>query len=366
MNIRFRRSTYIRKAPRISPDTVLGVTKRGKVHRVESELQPGDTFRGVSHWYRDGLGRYFWSGSAIKVSPQSTASTTLAISKDTNESPSLYPATVSASRTEEKATESVQLSPSQASEEETNLSSASQTITMASTLIYWEAHENYWDKGHRGAGIAIAFLGADVNMGDVDLYSNIQEGYNFYDLFSSTSLKNKTEPSTLLAKLLVGKGHGDTIGLVPEAKLFIGKVTNQDGKTDPHALVEALYWVINLPVQLIFLESGLPFPLDELQQHTLQTAFQLLKNKGCKLILSKHVEQPHPELGGLSEFFIKVTAEASINLANPKFDPGVAIKIKQASLPGLLDPDTMAAALYCGTLALEMGKNLSIEPSTET
>jgi len=231
MKIQLLKDTYIRKSPAILPGNILGVARRGECLLVEEEAVEGHAFRAISRWYRDFQGRYLWAGAT-------------AVRKETDW--------------------------------------AYDPLRMNTLIQEWGVAERFWHREIRGEGVNIAILSTGIDGRHPDLSPNIKAACNFCNPPDSGNVMDHDGEGTRIAGLIAASGAHQVYGLAPRAGLFIGKVAESSAAYDINRLVDALYWALSLPVDLLCIGAALnPEKLGGLEMAALEQVLQRIADKGC-------------------------------------------------------------------------------------
>lgn len=245
MFIQFQKDTYLRKSPAIRSDNILDIARIGEYLEVEADMHEGDSYRMIAQWYRDLSGRYCWAGEVSEVTrlPPSTERTLT--------EQQLY---------------------------------VFEPQKMNLLIEDWEIISRFWQKGIHGRGIRVAILSTGMDVSHPDLKQRFRQGYNFVN-DNSSEIQDEDGEGTAIAGLIAGEGRETIYGLTPKADLYIAKVAEQADAYKLGHLIDALYWALDLQMDLIYVGAMLsPHQLKAPDLAAFNDILQLLHKRGVLVV----------------------------------------------------------------------------------
>jgi Subtilase family len=275
MQIRFIKKTNIRNQPDTTdPNNLIGQINAGSLLEVSAQLVPGQTNSGVSQFFIDGNGWYYWAGGAEMVMPtiptvpsQGTVNTATSV-------PLLPQIQHSEGLLQPPDSDGMDVPPGEtrpAHWAKTKDNSPVQEpivspVDWSAVRSSWGVEQlqirNNWLDNHRGQNIKIAFLSTGINTQCLDVSRQ-----KLLDVWVAPNCGDtvQDEDGTGTQAAVIAAGSGQiTAGVAPEAQLLIAKVGRTDRSISAQNLVMGLDWAIESEADIVAILVDLPQPDPEI------------------------------------------------------------------------------------------------------
>jgi subtilisin family serine protease len=209
----------------------------GSELEVDGNLYKGDTYEGVDTWLKDAAGNYYWSGGIEKI---------------------------------------INLIDQPLG----NLKQSYQWFKDLGIEQIWSKYNEYGDN----AMVAILDTGYDINNSDlpVPFLSKVF----VKDNSNPITIQDKVGHGTYCVSLIADNNKNFNIGIAPQSKTLIGKVSHVGEFPDFNLILDAIDWAIKAGADIISISLGLPLD-NQTKIEGLQSTFnQIVQNKNVLIFAS--------------------------------------------------------------------------------
>jgi subtilisin family serine protease len=268
MQIRFIKKTNIRTRPDATdPENLIGQINAGSLLEVADQLVAGRTNSGVSQFFMDGNGWYYWVGGAeVALSTTSqnieAAEPTVPIALAQVQH---FQGLLQPSDSDEMDIPSGETRPAHWTKTKDNMP-IQEPITLpiewSTVRSSWGVEQlqirHKWLDNHRGQNIKIALLSTGIDVQCLDLprqkVLDVWVAPNCGD-----TVQDEDGTGTQAAVIAAGSGQS-TAGVAPEAQLLIAKIGRTDRSVAALDLVMGLDWAIESGADIVAILVDLPQP----------------------------------------------------------------------------------------------------------
>ncbi len=349
MKIRLLDDTYIRPAPSATGSEPIGIAFAGAV--IEVKPVQGEALEGVSLWYADANGWYYWAGMTEIVSEKALPPPADAAYETTPTPLPDAPAWPQADTSPEPPPAKPRKAP-----EPSPLESppAPELARLNWALALHRIPEDWWTRGLRGNGVHLAILGTGALTDHPDLQ-------HITDVCAFPSLSSDVRDTNGLGVqcAVTAAGAGTLLyGVAPEAQLLIGKVGDQPLLIAPDNLISGLAWALEKDAHVVLTLAELPV-LTPAQREKLQQLIETALARGVPLVapvgttLSSRPLLRYPAVldgvlaVGAQDSFEKRCAFSAISPRLDLLAPGTGLNYSLPGKPALpVSRSTAIAAAY--------------------
>ncbi|MCB0564817.1 MAG: S8 family serine peptidase [Phaeodactylibacter sp.] len=296
MKIRFLKDTNIRISNADLKTPPLGNMNKGAAIEVENQPLKGAVLDGVSLWYRDAHGWYYWSGAAEvveeKTTPELPGEAILEDAQDLieanigeEEEPVVEPpekgsatgalplkevdaevpirdSTLKEEAPEEEQAESPaedEIAPETMEEgpEAPVKEALFQALDFNGEQMNWgmralQIVEYFWkERALHGEGVNVAILDTGIDLYHLDLRESVAAYRNFCG-GGPEAIHDLDGNGTRCAGLIAARGREAVWGIAPRASLLVGKIMNNLFDISFARLLEGIDWALQWPVDIIY------------------------------------------------------------------------------------------------------------------
>jgi len=150
------------------------------------------------------------------------------------------------------------------------------------TMLRWS--DDWYPAAGRGVVVGLLDSSFDVQIPDLDGADLVTGDF----ICSENGKTGMVEHGTHSVATLIGQGHHQIRGIVPQSRLLVAKVVGPDGIANPRAVVEAIDWLISSGSEIIIIPLGESIERDEIIQ-------QLEHGSECGVVFFAAAGNDYPE-----------------------------------------------------------------------
>lgn len=275
MKIRFLSDTYIRPAPSATGSEPIGIAFAGAV--VEAAPVQGEALEGVSLWYADANGWYYWAGMTEIVPEKALPPPADAARKAAPAPPPDAPVWPQAD--EPAASPEPPPGKRRKAPEPPPPDPPPDPARLNWALALHRIPEDWWARGLRGNGVRLALLGTGALTDHPDL-RHIADSCAFPSRNSDVHDANGLG----IQCAVTAAGAGALLyGVAPEAQLLIAKVGDQPLLIAPDDFISGLEWALEKDAHVVMTLAELPV-LTPAQLKKIQQLIEAALARGVPLI----------------------------------------------------------------------------------
>ena len=143
-----------------------------------------------------------------------------------------------------------------------------------------------WNSGFTGNGAKVCIIDSGINP-DCETYSNVAASMNFTDDIVDGAKDMFGHGSHVAGIVAAPKDGRGIVGVAPDAKLYIAKTSDNEGRSDLDSVICAWEWAIEQDVDIINMSIGAPLSLLTPDETKIYNDYMLkLRNKGIVPVAS--------------------------------------------------------------------------------